>query len=77
MCQKNIRLNSPHYCVMKISSKRELQWAAFNYSSNIDFKNFMNLYKKCTEKPYCFLVIDVILGSDNSFWFKRNLSERT
>ena len=36
----------------------------------------MNLYKKCTEKPYSFLVIDVILGSDNPFWFKNNLSER-
>ena len=27
----------------------------------------MNLYKKCTEKPYSFLVIDATLASYNSF----------
>ena len=43
---KNIRLNSRHYFIMKILSKRELQQIAFNHSSDIDFKDFMNLYKK-------------------------------
>ena len=42
---KNIRLNSTHYFVMKIPNKRELQQIAFNHSSDIDFQNFMNLYK--------------------------------
>ena len=37
----------------------------------------MNLYQKFTEKPYWFLVIDVIHGLDNPFLFKKNLSERT
>ena len=37
----------------------------------------MNLQKEFTEKPYSFLVIDVILGLDNPFLFKKNLSERT
>ena len=27
-------------------------------SSDIDFKDFTNLYKKCTEKTYSFSVID-------------------
>ena len=58
---KNLRLNSAHYFVMKISSKRELQQIAFNHSSGIDFQNFINLYKKCTTKPYSFLVIDTTL----------------
>ena len=31
---------------------------AFNDSSDIDFKDFINLYKNCTAKPYSFLVID-------------------
>ena len=39
---------------MKISNKRELQQIAFNRSSDIDFQDFMNLYKKCTAKPYFF-----------------------
>ena len=50
---------------MKIPDKRELQQTAFNHSSDIDFKDFRNLYKKCTAKPYSFLVTDATLASDN------------
>ena len=57
---KIIALNSMHHFNMKIPNKQELQQFAFNHSSDIDFKDFMNLYKKCTEKPYPFLFIDVI-----------------
>ena len=73
---KNIRLNSAHYVVMKIPNKRELQQIAFNPSSDIDFQDFMNLYKKWTAKPYFFLVIDTTLAPDISSRFKKNLSER-
>ena len=61
---------------MKILSKRELQQIAFNHVSDIDFHDFMNLYKKCTEEPYSFLVFDTTLASDNSSRFRKNLSER-
>ena len=61
---------------MKISNKQELQQIAFNNSSDIEFKDFMNLYKKCTKKPYSFLVIDATLSSDNPLRFRKNLSER-
>ena len=50
---------------MKTPNKRELQQIAFNQYSNIDFKDFMNLYKKCTAKPYYFLVIHATFASDN------------
>ena len=73
---KNIRLNSTHYFVMKISNKRKLQQIAFNHSSDINFQDFMNLYKKCTAKPCSFLVIDTKLASDNSLRFRKNLLER-
>ena len=33
----------------------------------------MNLYKKCTEKPYSILVIDTTPASDNSSRFRINL----
>ena len=40
---------------MKIPNKRELQQIAFSYSSDIDFQDFMYLYKRCTtKKPYSF-----------------------
>ena len=65
LCQKNIRLNSTHYFIMAISNKRELEQIALNHSSDIDFKDFMNLYKKCTAKLNSVLVIDATLASDN------------
>ena len=73
---ENIRLNSTHYCVMKVPSKRQLQQIAFNHSSDIDFQEFMNLYKKCTAKPFSFSVIDITFASDNSSRFRKNLLER-
>ena len=61
---------------MKIPYKRELQQIAFNHSSDIDFRDFLNLYKKCTTKTYYFLVIDGTLALDNTLCFIRNLLER-
>ena len=61
---------------MKVSNKPELQQIAFNHSSDIGFKYFMNLYKTCTAKPYSFLVIDATLASDNPSRFRNNFLER-
>ena len=42
------------------------------YQILIDFKDFMNLYKKCTAELYYFLVVDTALASDNqSFTFQK------
>ena len=60
---------------MKIPNKQGLQQIGFNHSSDIDFKYFMNLYKKCTEKPYSFLVIDAAIASNNPLRFRKNLPE--
>ena len=60
---------------MKIPKKWELQQITFNHSSDIDFQGFMNLYKKCTAKPYSFLVIDTTLALDNPLRFRKNLLE--
>ena len=55
---KDVRLNSTHFFIMKILNKRELQQIALNHSSDIDFKDFMKIYKECTKEPYSFLVND-------------------
>ena len=73
---KNIKLNSTHSFIMKIPNKREFQQIAFNRSSDIYFKDFMNLYKKCTAKLYSFLVTDATLASDNFLSCRKYLSER-
>ena len=61
---------------MKIPIKKELRQTAFNQSLDIDIQDFINIYKKCTAKPYYFLVIDTTLVSDNSSCFRKNLLER-
>ena len=73
---KNIILNPTHCFIIKIPSKQELQQTAFNHSSNIDFKEFMNFYKKCAVKPYSFLVIDASFATNNSSRFRKNILER-
>ena len=58
---KDVRLNSTHFFIMKISNKRKLQQIAINHSSDIDFKDFIKIYKKCTSETYSFLVNDTTL----------------
>ena len=70
---KDVRLNSTHFFIMKIPNKRELQQIALNHLSDIDFKDFMNIYKKCTKEPYSFLVNDTTLPSDDPLRFRKNL----
>ena len=58
---KDVRLNSTHFFIMKIPNKRELQQIALNHSSDINSKDFIKIYRKCTAEPYFFLVNDVAL----------------
>ena len=51
---KNIWPNSTHFFNVKIPNKQELQQTSFNHSLDIDFKDFVNLYRKCTAKRYSF-----------------------
>ena len=79
---KDVRLNSTHFFIMKISNKRELQQIALNNSSDIDFDHqiltllchqIMKIYKKYTAEPYSFLVNDTTLPSDDPLRFIKNL----
>ena len=70
---KDVRLNTTHFFIMKIPNKRELQQIAINHSSDINTKDFINIYKKCTDKPYSFLVNDTTLSSDDPLRFRKNL----
>ena len=68
---KDARINSTHFFIMKIPNKRELQQIALNYSSNIDFKDFINIYKKCIPESCSSLVNDATLASDNPLRFRK------
>ena len=70
---KDVRLNSTHFFIMKILNKTELQQTALNHSSDIDFKDFMKIYKECLKGPYSFLVNDITFQQDNPLRFRYNL----
>ena len=70
---KDVRLNTTHFFIAKIPNKRELQQIAINHSSDINTKDFTNIYRECTAEPYSFLVNDTTLASDNPLRFRKNL----
>ena len=70
---EDVRLNSTHFFIIKIPNKRELQQIALNHSSDIDFKDFIKIDKKCTARPYSFLVNNTTLPSDDPLRFRKNL----
>ena len=55
---------------MKIPNKREPQRIAINHSSDVNTGDFIEIYRKCTDKPYSFLVIDTTLPSNNLLRFR-------
>ena len=71
---KYVRLNTSHFFIMKIPNKRELQQIAINHSSDINTKDFIEIYRKCSDKPYSFLVIDTTIPSNNLLRFRKNLN---
>ena len=68
--------NSMHYFFIKTSNKRELQQIGFNHSSDIEFKDSMKLYIKCTAKADPFLITDATLLLDNHSRCRYNVLER-
>ena len=72
---KEVRLHSTHYLIMKIHSRKELQNIAINHSADIDYRDFLRIYRNCTTEPYSFLTIDTTLPADNLMRFRNNFSD--
>ena len=70
---KDVRLNSTHYLIMKINNKRELQNIAINHSADIDYQDFIKIYRECTKEPYNVLTIDTTLPASDPLRFRKNL----
>ena len=58
---------------MKINSKRELQNTAINHSADIDYNNFMKIYRGCTKQSHYFLTIGTMLLASDPLRFRKNL----
>ena len=70
---KDVRLNSTHYLIMKINNRKELQNIALKHSAEIDYKDFMKIYRKCIKELYSSLTIDTTLPASNHLRFRKNL----
>ena len=60
---------------MKINGKIELQNIARNHSADIDYEDFVKIYRKCTKEPYNLLTIDITLPASDPLGFRKNLFE--
>ena len=58
---KTIRLNATHYFFMIIPNKSELHQTASKGLSDIEFKDFMKLFKDYTKELFSFLVTHATL----------------
>ena len=62
---KDVRLNSTHYLIMKINNRKKLQNIAINHSGDIDYQDFMKIYRECTKEPYNCLTVDTTLPASD------------
>ena len=72
---KDVRLNSTLHLIMKINNRKELQNIAINQPADIDYKDFMKIYRECTNEPFNFLTIDTMLLASNPLRFRKKIFE--
>ena len=74
---KVVRLNSAHYLIMKINNKRELQNIAINHSADINYKDFIKIYREFTKESYDsrynIMIIDTRLPASDPLRFRKYL----
>ena len=68
---EDVGLNSTHYLIMKIHDGKELQNIGRNHSADIDYKDFVKIYRNCTNETYSFMTIDTTLPADNPMRFRK------
>ena len=74
---KDVRLNSTHYLIIKINNTRKLQLIiaviAVNHSADIDYKDFMKIYRESTKEPNSLLTIDTTLPAGDPLRLRKDL----
>ena len=53
--------------------KLKLKNIGINHLADADYKDFMNIYRKCTAEQYSFLTIDTTLPANNSLRITKNI----
>ena len=58
---------------MIINNRIELKSIVIDHSADIDYNDFMEIYRKCTREPFNFLTIDTTLPASDPLRFRKNL----
>ena len=72
---KEVRLNPIHYLIIKIHSRREVQQISFDHSADIEYKDFVKIYRNCINEAYSFLNINTTLPADNPMRSRKDFSD--
>ena len=70
---RDVKLNSKYYLIMNIHSKKQLQNFAINHLVDIDYKDFVKIYRECTKEPYFLSTNDTTLPASNPLRFRKSL----
>ena len=62
---KDVKLNCTHCILFKLNNKIELRNIAVDHLADIDYKDFIKIYRICTREPFNFLTINTT--KDNKF----------
>ena len=60
---------------MKINNRKDLQQIAIDHSIDINYTDFLKIYKDCTNETYSFMIIDTTLPSSDPMRFRKNFPE--
>ena len=59
--------------VFSINDRKELQNIAINHSGDIDYNDFVKIYRECIKITYSFLTIDTMLPASDPLRFRKKL----
>ena len=69
---KDVKFNSMDYLITKINNKREQQNIAISHSADIDYKDFMKIYRTYKKEPFSFLTYDTTLPASDPLRFRKH-----
>ena len=58
---------------MKVNNRKELQNIVISTSADIDYQDFMKIYRECTKKPYNLMTTDTTLLASGPLRFRKKL----
>ena len=70
---KDVKLNSTHYLIKRINNRKKLQNIVINHSVDIDYNDFLRIYRECTRETYSFLTMDTTLSAGDPLRLRINL----